>query len=376
MRQKVTTLAKQMFLGYKMARREKKNYAKEYCKRFCVPELTKSEKEEIAHFWGKYGLKIHDFCWWRMYYFVTGIHDVRFIPDYFAGWLVYPYYNSKAYLPAWKDKNYYSRFLPNIPMPDTVCKKIRGRLFWNGVYHSSAESKNSLVDYLLQYSYDNNCDFVVKPTIDTGAGKNVKKYHVCDKSDVDALLGEWDNTNDFIIQKCVKQHELLSLYNKDSINIIRLLSWRHDNEVSILHATLRVGIPGHLTDVNFIDGEEIVHLVSITKDGFFDRKMLDQNGNTIAEFDSCLRVPNYDLIIRIIRENHLFIDNFDIIGWDFTIDENETPICFEWNIYWPGTIYYQYAHGPLFADKTEEILSFLNTKEEQIKLIPRRFRAN
>lgn len=78
----------------------------------------------------------------------------------------------------------------------------------------------------------------------------------------------------------------------------------------------------------------------------------------------------------LVKHNHLLIDNFDIIGWDFTVDKTGHVICLEYNIYQPGLILYQYVNGPLWGDKTDEMLAFLKDSKNRKKYIPFFIRDN
>lgn len=90
----------------------------------------------------------------------------------------------------------------------------------------------------------------------------------------------------------------------------------------------------------------------------------------VKELPHGMTVPGWEKITQIIKDNHPLVDNFDIIGWDFTIDKMENPVCFEWNIQWPGTVLYQYANGPLYGNFTEGLFSFLNDNKNRDFYIP------
>lgn len=354
--------------------KKKAKVAINYCKRFNAPELTLEEKQEINNFWAEYGIRINDYSWHRMYYHATGKHDPSFIPDSVAGIIVYQYYNDKRYEATWRDKNMFSRLLPDVPMPNTVCKYIRDRFYFDGKY-AGLDALEASANHIFSYVQTHNCELIFKTSRETGFGKGVKKYSFDSVEKVKTVLKDWMLTHDFIVQECVIQHKTFAEFNKSSCNMMRVYSWRHGNEVDILFATVRAGIEGSITDVSFVNGEEQVCLVGISPDGVFADKMIDQNGRVIRSLPAGVHVPSWDKIQGIIKANHLLVDNFDIIGWDFTVDSNENPICFEWNIQWPGTVLYQYVNGPLWRDKTKDVLSFLKDKKNQRKYIPSFMRA-
>lgn len=352
--------------GYSLS---KEQLAESFCKKYHVPDISENEKKEIDLYWGQYGIKLPDYDWHRMYYYVTGNHNPAFVPDLVAGLIVYEYYNDRTYETAWRDKNMFDRFLPEVPFPKTVLKKIRGRWLVDNKYYPENDYEY-VVDRLYHYAVHEHNYVIIKGSRDTGFGKGVKKYCIdsCQKA-ADALA-EWANSTDFIVQECISQHRTMSAFNSSSTNMIRVYSWRHENSVDVIFATVRAGIEGSVTDVCFVNGEERVNLVGITSDGYFRNEMLNQDGVKIKELDSGVKVPAWEDIIRIVKESHLLIDNFDIIGWDFTVDENGHPVCLEFNISWPGTTLYQYVNGPLWGDKTDEILSFLKDEDNRYNYVP------
>ncbi len=349
------------------------NIALCYCEKFSPPELSADEKKEILEYWAKFGIKIYDYNWHRMYYHATGIHDPRFIPDLVAGLVVYEYYNDRAFEPTWRDKNMFQRLLPDVPMPKTLGRRIRGRYLQDSIgYIDSLESFAETV----WEAVGPNKDIIIKNTRDTGFGKGVKKYHVSCYEDILSVLEQWCKVADFIIQSYVCQHDVLKSFNELSSNMIRICSWRHGNNVDIMFAAARVGVDDSFTDVSFVNGEERVNIVGITHDGYFKDKMIDQNGHFVKQLPGMIAVPAWDKIISVIKKNHLSIDNFDIVGWDFTVDETGEPLCFEWNISWPGTVLYQFANGPLYGDKTEEVFAFLNDEKTRYNYIPYYMKLN
>lgn len=268
-------------------------YAKNYNKKYSVPKLTNEQKKEIQDYWKQYGIKVKDFCWYQMFYFATGINDPRFVPDPIGGNIVYPYYNDYKYLLAWRDKNMFDRLLPNMPFPKTICKVIRNRFYYNGEYHPKQDGLEKASEWIFAYCKEFHCEVIFKASRDTGFGKSVKKYRFSTITEVREALTAWKNVCDYIVQECVEQHEVLSSFNESSCNMIRVYSWRHDVDVDIIFMTARVGIPGSVTDVAFINGEERVNLIGITEDGYFCTKMLNQDGMLVRTIPNGIKVPCY-----------------------------------------------------------------------------------
>ena len=59
---------------------------------------------------------------------------------------------------------------------------------------------------------------------------------------------------------------------------------------------------------------------------------------------------------------------------DVTVDADGQVVCIEYNIRAPGVIMYQFAHGPMAGDATDELLSFLK-EEKNAVWIPKSIRV-
>lgn len=53
-----------------------------------------------------------------------------------------------------------------------------------------------------------------------------------------------------------------------------------------------------------------------------------------------------------------------------TIDKDNQIVCLEYNIQEPGSIVYQYLHGPFLGEFTDDFLSFLKDRDNQKRLLP------
>lgn len=272
---------------------------------------------------------------------------------------------------AWKDKNLFERFLPDVHFPKAYLKKINGRFFDQN--ENYLPNKKVVSEYLLDMKTKDGV--IVKDAWDSGEGRGVKRYIIEDKKDVEQLFSDWKASNNFIVQEVVKQNICFSQFNESSVNIVRVNSWRHDDQVEILSATLRIGTAGKVTDICYVDGVERANLCSVSMDGCFGDKVIDQFGQIRKTSDIINNpssvIPKWNEIIQTVKNNHRKIDHFDIIGWDFTVDINNNIICIEFNVERPGSVFYQYVNGPFYGEFTDDILSFLKEKRNQDIYIPR-----
>ena len=119
---------------------------------------------------------------------------------------------------------------------------------------------------------------------------------------------------------------------------------------------------GSFTDIAFVNGKEIANVVGIDNDGYVKDRFVSLDGNSsnppqIRE----KKVPSWDKLIETVKKAHQDLLFFDFVAWDFMIDVKGDPICIEYNIHWPGSVLYQYAHGPLAGEYTNKFLGFLKT---------------
>ncbi|MFQ9516392.1 MAG: sugar-transfer associated ATP-grasp domain-containing protein [Eubacterium sp.] len=359
----------------RMTRWEKAQYkaknasAHEWLAQNPQPELTKDEIKEIDEYWAKYGIKFKDYCWFQWYYGISGIKSPRFIPNDVYAYIVWPYYDNEGFRHAWKDKNFFERFLPDVTFPNTILRRIHGRFYDSAGSFISDNDIEAITKILVPRK-----EVIVKDAWDTGEGRGVTKYHIKNENDVKAMLKDWSSDN-FLVQEVIKQHQFFAQFNESSVNMLRINSWFHDGKVEIVSPVLRMGMPGFATDVCFIDGVEIVRAVGITLDGHLRRDIVALDGkkqpvNEVIE-NPDEKVPCWDEIIRIIKENAVKLPHFDVIGWDFTVTTDEKPVCIEYNIQRPSTVLCQPNNGPFFEEYTDNVLDFLRDDKNQEKYIPK-----
>ena len=106
--------------------------------------------------------------------------------------------------------------------------------------------------------------------------------------------------------------------------------------------------------------KQVVNLtVSVYPDGRLHEQSVtrkstwtDETANGIKL--STIRVPNYEGVKEAVRQLHSQLPYFNIVGWDFAVGEDGTPIMIEFN-----TRPAQNQIGgrePTFGDLTEEVL--------------------
>ena len=344
-----------------------------FLKRFPQPELSAADKQEIDRYWKQYRIRFKDYSWFQMYYGVTGEHDPRFIPDPIARFALFRHYNDAQSIPGWDDKNLYSTFLPGIPFPTTLAHIYHGAVYdadWR--YHGPGDMQ--ALSERIYSLLGSDGDLVIKVTKGSYAGKGVRLIHTDSPADVMNVLTQSRGGN-FIIQKRLHQNHFMSQFCSTSVNIFRIITWRHQGEIKVLSSSIRFGLEGYFTDVCYIDGEEIVNVVGVEPDGTVKQRYGSFRGLCDITVNLTQRqAPSFDKVIAMALEGHRRLYPFDIVGWDITLDQDDNPVCIEYNVSTPGTILYQYANGPFGGEHTEDLLAFLLDNHNHSKYIPKKYR--
>ena len=328
--------------------------AKEYCNKNGICQIDSDYKKEIKKFWKKYE-KFPSVIFHRWYTGVNGIKDVRYIPeDYFYD-VIERYYNDMTLEPAYVDKGMFKKLYSDIKQPTTVLLNMNG-IFYDEEYNVISEE--SACKLLRQQTR-----VIIKPTRDSGGGKNVKFITVANFERKQCLEIFNEYGKDYIIQLPLKQHPQLAALHKESINTIRVMSMLENGEVSILSTIIRMGVNGACVDNECSGGINC----GVDINGHLSEVAYDGSGKIYTRHPQGFKfdkgyIPCYEKILSVIKEQHKKLPYFGLISWDFTVDENENPIMIELNLSWCGLNFHQLHHGPLFGDKTEEMLNKVNRK--------------
>jgi hypothetical protein len=312
-------------------------------------ELTKEQKQEIQDFYVPLvGYEVPT-DWHRYFYARTGLYSVKYIPTSLYRLELTGRLNQLPWCVPFSDKNLNDILLPDMKQPHTHLKNRNGYFY--------VENKPlSLEDAAEECA--NIGDVIIKPTL-SSHGRGVKKLHVengvVDEKGTklkDLLSGYGKN---FLIQDLVKQHPAMSALNPDSINTIRIVTYRKGMEVAVLYAAIRIGRKGQAIDNESAGGIS----TKINMDGTLCKFAYGAPGQDKIELtDSGVRlegyqVPSFEKAIAVVKEQHLNLPFQDLLGWDICIEETGDPVMLEWNT---TPELSQSAVGPAFGDYTEMVI--------------------
>jgi hypothetical protein len=320
-------------------------------------KLDKQQASEIRSYWESCNIKC-SLLWHQAYIAVNETMDNRYIPETVFYTKLEPWFNRKELCLAYEDKNMYHKLFPDIKMPEIILRNING-MYFNGLYEKL--ERPELFKLLKLY----NGVYIIKPSLDSGQGKNVLTIRLSD-SDIfiqdnpisfDELERKY--VKDFLIQCKLDQYEPFERISPHLLNTLRVLSLRFGGKVHILSSILKMGSNGNLVD---IESAEWISC-GITDNGILKNFAIDKNfykydihPYTKVSFGH-LEIPMYNDIIETVMKLHNGLHYFNLVSWDIAIDKMGEVNLIEFNLSGQGINAHQVMNGPLFGDMTSDILA-------------------
>jgi hypothetical protein len=314
--------------------------------------LTESQKKGIKDYWKKLTGKSIPTYWHEYFYSRNGEFSVRYVPTCLYHSSIIFHLNARPLTMAYTDKNSYDNYLQDVWRPKTIIRNINGYFYDDKQPITRAEALEKC---------SNLKDVVIKPSMIGKWGTGVRIIDTANgmvsaKESVEDLFIKYDKN--YIIQKKVIQHEHMSRLNPSSLNTLRVLSYRQGDEVFIMYAVVRIGRKDKIVDNETAGGMNAdINLENgCIKDCAYgtaaEKQILKTDmGTELKGF----RIPSFEQVIAIVKELHLRLPYFHLVGWDFGVDSEGKPVMIEWNRC-PDLS--QTAHGPAFGDMTEEVVKF------------------
>lgn len=312
-------------------------------------KLTKAQKEEIRNFFfqltgKKISLVSHEYFYSR-----TGLYSKEYIPKDLYINDIQPKANNIGLAKLFGDKNMADILLPKQSQPRSILKNIDGYFYFDG----EPVTKDVAIEKCKDIG-----DAIIKPS-GMSQGKGVKKIFVKNgnvngQESFASLVQSYGK--DFIIQEVVRQHRDMSSLNPTSVNTIRILTYRSDNnEVLHIYSVVRIGKKGSAIDNQCAGGISTVvgddgRLGKYAFGGYAEDNVTQTDtGVILGDFI----VPSYDKALDFVKDLHLRLPYFRLIGWDVAIGENGNPVLIEFNT---RPQLSQSAFGPGFGKYTERII--------------------
>ena len=175
--------------------------------------------------------------------------------------------------------------------------------------------------------------FIIKPTIDSHGGRNVKIMSDYNKDSLIALLNEYKSN--YVVQSLVEQSIQTKQFNPTSLNTFRILTL-------FLNGRIFIGI-------NKDNGK-------LTRASSY-RQLEIKESPTGLKF-SDYQIENFNRITNFAKQLHTRIPLCALAGWDIALDKNDQPTFIEVNLNKPSVWLMQVCNGPIFGERFEEVLEY------------------
>ena len=300
---------------------------------------------------------------------ITGIEDVRVIPrEIFRSELI-PFLNDRGMHDAYADKNSYDILFKDFRQAYTVIKRTRGHYYTNS---TELINKDDVERIILKDSKE----YILKGS-DTANGFGIKKIKIENNlmwldgtsvtiDEIEQLYGY-----NFLVQRVIKQHPIMAKLHPKSVNTLRMVTLRWNNEIYNVYTFARIGVNNEVKD-NAGTGGLVVGVNDngeFQKYGIIDQEKVFQHPTTKEKISDLDQVPNYDLFLEKVRRMHERIIHHDFISWDIAVGEDGEPIFIEAN-FSGSSFLNQIALGrPIFGDLTEEVLTHVAENLPKIKKV-------
>ena len=336
-------------------------------------DLSEAQKRAIDDFFlENYGRKI-PYTWHRHNLAVSGNFDVRFFPELLFIPEFERYMNqSSEYAKAFEDKNILYLFADKAGVRTT--KSLLSRTA--GVFRDADMNELAEREALELVGSIGKC--FAKPTVGTCSGQGCSAYDFDEGVDkltgmsAESLFGELGS--DFSIQEPIACHPSIAALHPESVNTLRVMTYRWREELRALPMLMRIGCGKSSVDNAHAGGV----FIGVTDQGVLAPSALTEfnerffkHPDTGIEFDG-YRIFGAEKVIDAAKRMHATMPQVGIVSWDFTVDKDGQPLVIEANIRGGSIWLPQMANGvPGFGDATAEILKwlrFMNAKKPHERL--------
>lgn len=316
-----------------------------------LEEITEEEKYEIRSIWGGY---INSFQEYRLFKTYRGF-DPRFLSHYLYLPIIARKLNDYRITKLFEDKGLQDFLVhSNLKSPTVYTRRISGE-YYNGSMNQIAEQ--DAISICLGHT------IIIKDSKDSSGGKSIRKMSVT-RENLSELKREFHSRrNDFVVQECLQQSDEMAKVNPSSINTFRITTLYLNGKYSLLNINLRMGKDGSTVD-NWGAGGI---MVGVNPDGTlkpfgYDIQLNKYYSSNGVKFHGTV-IKEMPYILKEVENAHKnYFSLCKLIGWDICIDGNGTPILIEVNSSQPGIIGEQLCNGPIFKDRTQEVVEYCKSK--------------
>lgn len=301
-----------------------------------------------------FGYKINP-EWYKYFTLVRQEENPAYLPEDIWHLRIEPVLNNRAYNKAFNDKNLFNLTGYKHLFPKSFLHIIDGIFYSPDYLRIEKQEAAKMIPF--------HSPFVAKIATDSGGGKGVRFYDpITNPATLENILS--DLGKNVVIQEVVKQHSWYEKFNKDSINTIRVVTYRsvYDEKVHVLHALLRMGKKGSKVDNQSSGGIAI----GINYDGKLNKWGCDKMSNkyykvndlVLKDIDPIPDYANLKAICVEIAEKRFFER---VLVFDTWRDVENRVRLTEINNINIGIEDLQKNNGPFLGEFTEEIVNYCSS---------------
>ncbi len=316
--------------------------------------LTKDEKKSYRDYW-KQVSPIISFRTVEISKSLSGVFDKRIVPEEFFPLYIEYSLNTERNVDFLANKSIYNKWFGRGIFPKDFFHKIDG-----SYYTYEFDIIDNIEAFIDNTINDNDFPIVIKPNKGTYGGKDV--YFVSNKEDIKKIINQHSN---LVIQEKIEQSERINVFNKDSVNTVRVCLYKDDSGVvHMLNASLRMGKDGSLD--NMTDGGIVCNIKS---DGILNNYANDilakkylKHPNSGFIFEN-QKFPFYQDLIEASKIVAKGVIGASLVSMDMALDSNEKWRCIELNLVGQTIEFPQNAGEPFFGEFTDEIINKLSSSQ-------------
>lgn len=280
----------------------------------------------------------------------AGSFDPRFVPTPYLYPAIIRALNPSGFYKGLAHKAMYPAVFRGLNMPQTLVQCVNYLITdTNHKFITNAQAVDLIAN--------NPQHLIIKPISDTSGGAGVKKFTNISKEKAAKLLESY--RGNFTVQTFLYGSDTIRSLNPASLNTMRIMTLAMNGEISLLPSMIRMGTTDKIVD-NLSSGGMCV---GIKPDGYLYPKAYsyvgegptENNGVKFTDF----RIPNFDKIRQFVFDAHARIPLCRLAAWDIALDENDSPVLIEVNLYWPSALPQICCATPTFADRTEEVIDLV-----------------
>jgi hypothetical protein len=280
---------------------------------------------------------------------ISGCSTPEYIPEEIYVADIEATLNRDISIDYYNNKSFYNLWFPGSVFPKDFIHNVDGEFLdsnLNAITYNQVAAIAQTLDYPV----------VIKPTKDSGGGKNV--FFPANPDELLSLIGTNKN---LVVQEKIRQHEFFSKYNPHGLNSIRVSLYRsvRDNKIHVLNSTLRMGMGGSLDNetaggiYSLINEDGRLNGYAINKDG----TRFERHPDTLLGFDE--KIPDMEGLRELAIKVTSRIFYARIVSLDACYDAGGNWRIIEANVLGQHTIRFaQYSGQPFFNRFTAEVVEY------------------